>query len=79
MTARVVGRFAELNKARMLGPSVSVRPTRELRSFLSAMPPSPDDDELRFAIRASRGVAGLTASDLLASSGALDLEAGGNA
>lgn len=74
--ARVVGRYAELNKSLMLAPSVSVRPTRELRSFLSAMPVSPDADDLRFAVRASRGVAGLAAADLLASPGVIELEAG---
>lgn len=75
-TARVVGRYAELNKSLMFAPSASVRPTRELRSFLSTMPVSPNADGLTFALRASRGVAGLAAADLLASPGVIELEAG---
>ena len=75
-TARVVGRYAELNKALMLAPSASGRPTRELRSYLTAMPVSPEADDLRFAVRASRGVAGLVAADLLESPGVIEREAG---
>ena len=75
-TARVVGRYAELNKALMLAPSASGRPTRELRSYLTAMPVSPEADDLRFAVRASRGVAGLVAADLLVSPGVIEREAG---
>lgn len=75
-TARVVGRYAELNKSLVFAPVASVRPTRELRSFLSAMPVSPTARGLTFALRASRGVAGLAAADLLASPGVIELEAG---
>lgn len=77
-TARVVERFAELNKSQMFLPAVSVRPTRELRSFLDALPLTPIAGALDFASQASRGVAGLTAADLLVidgtiSDGAIDL------
>lgn len=75
-TARVVSRYAELNRSLMFAPAVSARPTRELRSFLSGLPVAPGVDDLTFAVRASRGVAGLAAADLLASPGDLELEAG---
>jgi len=75
-TARVVSRYAELNKSRMLAPAISTSPTRELRGFLVRMPVAPDVDELTFAVRASRGVAGIAAADLLAADGVVELEAG---
>jgi hypothetical protein len=75
-TARVVGRYAEQNKANVLAPAISARPTRELRSFLAGMPVAPDLDELTFAVRASRSVAGIVAADLLVADGNLDDEAG---
>ena len=75
-TARVVSRYAELNKSRMLAPAISTSPTRELRAFLARMPVAPDVDELTFAVRASRGVAGIAAADLLAADGVVELEAG---
>lgn len=74
--ARVVGRYAEQNKANILAPAISARPTRELRSFLAGMPVAPDLDELTFAVRASRSVAGIAAADLLVADGNLDDEAG---
>lgn len=74
--ARVVGRYAEQNKANILAPAVSARPTRELRSFLAGMAVAPDLDELTFAVRASRSVAGIAAADLLVADGNLDDEAG---
>lgn len=75
-TARVVGRYAELNKASVLAPTVSARPTRELRSFLAGMSVAPDLDELTFAVRASRSVAGIAAADLLVADGTIEHEAG---
>lgn len=75
-TARVVGRYAELNKARILAPAVSARPTRELRSYLAAMPVAPDLGDLTFAVRASRSVAGIAAADLIVADGAIEDEAG---
>lgn len=75
-TARVVGRYAELNKASVLAPTVSARPTRELRSFLAGMSVAPDLDELTFAVRASRSVAGIAAADLLVADGTIEDEAG---
>lgn len=75
-TARVVGRYAELNKASVLAPAVSARPTRELRSFLAGMSVAPDLDELTFAVRASRSVAGIAAADLLVADGTIEDEAG---
>lgn len=75
-TARVVSRFAELNKSRMLAPAISARPTRELRAFLTGMPVAPDVDDLTFAVRASRGIAGIAAADLLAADGVVEPEAG---
>ena len=72
-TARVVGRYAELNKASVLAPTVS---TRELRSFLAGMSVAPDLDELTFAVRASRSVAGIAAADLLVADGTIEDEAG---
>ena len=75
-TARVVRRYAELNKSTMLAPAISALPTRELRAFLARMPVAPDIDDLTFAVRASRGVAGIAAADLLAADGVVELEAG---
>ncbi len=75
-TARVVGRYAELNKASILTPTISARPTRELRSFLAGMPVAPDLDDLTFAVHASRSVAGLTAADLIMADGTIEDEAG---
>lgn len=75
-TARVVGRYAELNKASVLAPTVSARPTRELRSFLAGMSVAPDLDELTFAVRASRSIAGIAAADLLVADGTIEDEAG---
>ncbi|MFK5585085.1 hypothetical protein [Serinicoccus sp. LYQ131] len=75
-TARVVGRFAELNKASVLAPAVSARPTRELRCFLAGMSVAPDLHELTFAVRASRSVAGIAAADLLVADGTIEDEAG---
>lgn len=75
-TARVVGRYAEQNRSRMLAPAFSVRPTRELRAFLAGMPVAPNVDEVTFAVRASHGVAGIAAADLLVSDGVVDDEAG---
>lgn len=74
-TARVVGRYAELNKANILAPAVSARPTRELRSYLAAMPAGPDIEDLTFALRASRGVAGIAAADLIVADAAIEDEA----
>lgn len=75
-TARVVSLYADQNKYRMLAPAISARPTRELRGYLAGMPLAPDVDDLTLAIRASRGVAGIAAVDLLASPGMIDPEAG---
>lgn len=75
-TARVVGHYAELNRASVLAPAVSARPTRELRSFLAGMSVAPDLDELTFAVRASRSVAGIAAADLLVADGTIEDEAG---
>jgi hypothetical protein len=75
-TARVVSRYAELNRSLMLAPAVSARPTRELRTYLSGMPVAPDVEDLDFALRASRGVAGLAAADMLAGHGVVEVEAG---
>jgi hypothetical protein len=75
-TARVVGRYAELNMASVLAPAVSARPTRELRSFLAGMSVAPDLDELTFAVRASRSVAGIAAADLLVADSTIEDEAG---
>lgn len=75
-TARVVGRYAELNKASILAPAISARPTRELRSFLVGMPVVPDLEDLTFAVRASRSVAGLAAADLIVADGIIEDEAG---
>jgi hypothetical protein len=75
-TARVVGRYAELNKASVLAPAVSARPTRELRSFLAGMSVAPDLAELTFAVQASRSVAGIAAADLLVADGTIEDEAG---
>ncbi len=75
-TARVVSLYADQNKYRMLAPAISARPTRELRGYLAGMPLAPDVDDLTFAVRASRGVAGIAAADLLASPGVIDPEAG---
>lgn len=74
-TARIVGRYTELNKASVLSPAVSARPTRELRSFLAGMSVAPDLDELTFAVRASRSVAGIAAADLLITDGTIQDEA----
>lgn len=74
-TARGVGRYAELNRASILAPALSARPTRELRSFLDGMSVAPDLDELTFAVRASRSVAGLAAADLLVTEGTIEDEA----
>lgn len=74
-TARVVGRYAQQNKALMLAPAYSARPTRELRALLAGLSAAPEVDELTFASRASRGVAGIAASDLLVSDGIVDEEA----
>jgi len=75
-TARVVSLYADQNKYRMLAPAISARPTRELRGYLAGMPLAPDVDDLTLAVRASRGVAGIAAVDLLASPGMIDPEAG---
>ncbi len=75
-TARVVSLYADQNKYRMLAPAISARPTRELRGYLAGMPLAPDVDDLNLAVRASRGVAGIAAVDLLASPGMIDPEAG---
>lgn len=75
-TARVVSLYADQNKHRMLAPAVSARPTRELRGYLAGMPLIPDIDDLTLAVRASRGVAGIAAVDLLASPGIIGSEAG---
>lgn len=75
-TARVVGRYAELNSASVLAPAVSARPTRELRTFLAGMSVAPDLDELTFAVQASRSVAGIAAADLLIADGNIEEEAG---
>ncbi|WP_157550555.1 pPIWI-associating nuclease domain-containing protein [Nocardioides jensenii] len=74
-TARVVGRYAEQNKALMLAPAHSARPTRELRALLAGLPAAPDVEELTFASRASRGVAGIAAADLMISDGVVDGDA----
>jgi hypothetical protein len=74
-TARVVGRYAELNKANILAPAVSARPTRELRSYLAGMPAAPDIDDLTFAVRASRAIAGIAAADLIVADGTIEDEA----
>lgn len=74
-TARVVGRYADQNTALMLAPAYSARPTRALRALLAGLPAMPEADELIFASRASRGVAGIAASDLLVSNGVVDEEA----
>lgn len=75
-TARVVGRYAELNKGHILAPAVSARPTRELRSYLAGMSITPHVDDLAFAVRASRGVAGIAAADLIVADGTMEDEAG---
>lgn len=74
-TARVVGLFAEDNKALMLAPALSARPTRALRGLLAGLPIAPDADDLDFASRASRGIAGITAADLIVTDGTIDAEA----
>jgi hypothetical protein len=74
-TARVVGHYAELNKANILAPAVSARPTRELRSYLAGMPAAPDLADLAFAVRASRSVAGIAAADLIVADGTIEDEA----
>ncbi|KAB2808358.1 hypothetical protein F9L07_22860 [Pimelobacter simplex] len=74
-TARVVGRYAEQNRALMLAPAHSARPTRELRALLAGLSATPDLNELTFASRASRGVAGIAAADLMMSDGVIDNEA----
>lgn len=74
-TTRVVGLFAEQNKALMLAPAISARPTRELRGLLAGLPMAPDSDDLGFASRASRGIAGITAADLIVTDGTIDAEA----
>ena len=75
-TARVVSLYADQNKFHMLAPAVSARPTRELRGYLAGMPLAPDVDDLTLAVRASRGVAGIAAFDLLSSPGVIDRGAG---
>jgi hypothetical protein len=75
-TARVVGRYAELNKANILAPAVSARPTRELRAYLAGMSVAPELGDLTFAVRASRSVAGIAAADLIVADGTIEDEAG---
>ena len=75
-TARVVGRYAELNKVSILAPAISARPTRELRSFLAGMSVAPDLHQLAFAVWASRSVAGIAAADLLIADSTIEDEAG---
>jgi len=74
-TARVIGKYADENRSRMLAPALSVRPTRELRAYLAGLSMTPEVEDLTFAAQASRGVAGITAADLLTSTGVLDVEA----
>src|SRR5699024_48205 len=66
-TARVFARFADQNRSTMLSPALSANPTRKLRGYLSGISVAPDVDELTLATHASRGVAGITAADLLIS------------
>jgi hypothetical protein len=73
-TARFAGRHADLNKSRMLTPARSARPTRELRGLLAKMSVTPDLDALDFASRASRGIAGITAADILVTGSTIDEE-----
>lgn len=56
----------------MLSPALSARPTRELRGYLSGISITPSVNELAFATHASRGIAGITAADLLISAGEID-------
>lgn len=74
-TARVVGLFAAQNKGLMLAPAISARPTRELRALLAGLPSAPDSGVLDFASQASRGIAGITAADLILTGGTIDTEA----
>lgn len=74
-TARVFSQFADQNRSAMLSPALSARPTRELRGYLAAISMAPDTDELAFAAHASRGVAGITAADLLISTGEISEDA----
>lgn len=71
-TARVFTRFAEQNRSTMMSPALSANPTQKLRGYLSGISVAPDIDELIFATHASRGVAGITAADLLISTGDID-------
>jgi len=71
-TARVFARFADQNRSTMLSPALSANPTRKLRGYLSGISVAPDVDELTLATHASRGVAGITAADLLISTGEID-------
>lgn len=75
VTARVVGQFAEQNKATILAPAISARPTRELRSFLQRLPLEPNLDDLTLGVRASRSVAGIAAADILRNEGEVDPDA----
>lgn len=71
-TSRVVAQFATQNRSTMLSPALSARPTRALRRYLSGISVAPDVDDLAFATHASRGIAGITAADLLISTGRID-------
>lgn len=73
--ARVLGQYADQNRSRMLAPALSARPTRELRGYLAGISVAPKVEDLTFAAQASRGIAGITAADLLNSTGVIDLEA----
>ncbi len=74
-TARVIGQYADQNRSRMLAPALSARPTRELRGYLAGISVAPKVEDLTFAAQASRGVAGITAADLLTFAGVIDVEA----
>lgn len=70
--ARTVAQLANQNMGAMLSPALSMKPTRELRRHLSNISLAPDISELTIATHASRGVAGVTAADLLISTGGID-------
>src|SRR5699024_5674552 len=69
---RTVAQFANQNRAAMLSPALSMKPTRELRRHLSNISLAPGIGEFTFMTHASRGVAGIAAADLLISAGETD-------
>lgn len=73
-TSRVFAQYATQNRSTMLSPTLSAKPTRALRRYLSGISVAPDVNELAFATHASRGIAGITAADLLISTGQIDEE-----